>query len=136
MNGRAFPCLLPENITANCRESQTKVTSSLAVTESSAAVAQVLLKRKKKKIAASLSVAILKKKLRGWIFLGCDNHPLSFGKEVKLHKKLRYPSLAQFLWSFKNVFLVPGSVNPSYSLLPSKGYDLCLDTNFKDSFEV
>ncbi|KAK3039021.1 hypothetical protein RJ639_027506 [Escallonia herrerae] len=27
--------------------------------------------------AASLSVAILKKKLRGRIFLGCDNHPLS-----------------------------------------------------------
>ncbi|KAA8548517.1 hypothetical protein F0562_000216 [Nyssa sinensis] len=27
--------------------------------------------------AASLSVAILKKKLRGQIFLGCDNHPLS-----------------------------------------------------------
>ncbi|KAI8561562.1 hypothetical protein RHMOL_Rhmol04G0349800 [Rhododendron molle] len=27
--------------------------------------------------AASLSVAILKKKLRGKIFLGCDNHPLS-----------------------------------------------------------
>ncbi|KAF5736928.1 hypothetical protein HS088_TW14G01095 [Tripterygium wilfordii] len=25
----------------------------------------------------SLSVAILKKKLRGWIFLGCDNHPVS-----------------------------------------------------------
>ncbi|KAG5554932.1 hypothetical protein RHGRI_012476 [Rhododendron griersonianum] len=27
--------------------------------------------------AASISVAILKKKLRGKIFLGCDNHPLS-----------------------------------------------------------
>ncbi|KAK6913812.1 hypothetical protein RJ641_021133 [Dillenia turbinata] len=27
--------------------------------------------------AASLSIAILKKKLRGRIFLGCDNHPLS-----------------------------------------------------------
>lgn len=27
--------------------------------------------------AASLSVAILKKKLRGRIFLGCDNHPVS-----------------------------------------------------------
>lgn len=27
--------------------------------------------------AASLSVAILKKKLRNRIFLGCDNHPLS-----------------------------------------------------------
>ncbi|KAJ0093114.1 hypothetical protein Patl1_25574 [Pistacia atlantica] len=27
--------------------------------------------------AASLSVAILKKKFRGRIFLGCDNHPLS-----------------------------------------------------------
>lgn len=27
--------------------------------------------------AASLSIAILKKKLRGQIFLGCDNHPLS-----------------------------------------------------------
>ncbi|KAI3690399.1 hypothetical protein L2E82_48423 [Cichorium intybus] len=27
--------------------------------------------------AASLSVAILKKKLRGRLFLGCDNHPVS-----------------------------------------------------------
>lgn len=27
--------------------------------------------------AASLAVAILKKKFRGRIFLGCDNHPLS-----------------------------------------------------------
>jgi len=27
--------------------------------------------------AASLAVAILKKKFRGQIFLGCDNHPLS-----------------------------------------------------------
>ncbi|KAK9179413.1 hypothetical protein WN943_028613 [Citrus x changshan-huyou] len=27
--------------------------------------------------AASLSIAILKKKIRGQIFLGCDNHPLS-----------------------------------------------------------
>lgn len=27
--------------------------------------------------AASLSVAILKKKFRGQIFVGCDNHPLS-----------------------------------------------------------
>ncbi|OMO57623.1 hypothetical protein CCACVL1_25727, partial [Corchorus capsularis] len=27
--------------------------------------------------AAFLSVTILKKKLRGHIFLGCDNHPLS-----------------------------------------------------------
>uniref|UniRef100_A0A2P2KDI4 NAD(P)-binding domain-containing protein n=1 Tax=Rhizophora mucronata TaxID=61149 RepID=A0A2P2KDI4_RHIMU len=27
--------------------------------------------------AASLSIAILKKNLRGCIFLGCDNHPLS-----------------------------------------------------------
>ena len=30
-----------------------------------------------KKDAASMSVVILKKKLRGQIFLGCDNHPLS-----------------------------------------------------------
>lgn len=27
--------------------------------------------------AASLSIAMLKKKIRGQIFLGCDNHPLS-----------------------------------------------------------
>uniref|UniRef100_A0A7N2LW17 NAD(P)-binding domain-containing protein n=1 Tax=Quercus lobata TaxID=97700 RepID=A0A7N2LW17_QUELO len=27
--------------------------------------------------AASLAITILKKKLRGQIFLGCDNHPLS-----------------------------------------------------------
>jgi len=27
--------------------------------------------------AASLAVAILKKKFRGQIFLGCDDHPLS-----------------------------------------------------------
>lgn len=27
--------------------------------------------------AASLSITILKKNLRGRIFLGCDNHPLS-----------------------------------------------------------
>ncbi|KAI4332069.1 hypothetical protein L6164_017008 [Bauhinia variegata] len=44
--------------------------------------------------AASLVVAILKKKFRGQIFLGCDNHPLSrqelmdlINKSGKFHKK-------------------------------------------------
>lgn len=44
--------------------------------------------------AASLSLAILKKKLRGLIFLGCDNHPVSrqdvmdlVGKSGKFSKK-------------------------------------------------
>ncbi|OAY66555.1 hypothetical protein ACMD2_10450 [Ananas comosus] len=41
--------------------------------------ADVLLKAEKVVLedAASLSVAIMQKKLRGRIFLGCDNHPLS-----------------------------------------------------------
>uniref|UniRef100_A0A7N0T7U1 Uncharacterized protein n=1 Tax=Kalanchoe fedtschenkoi TaxID=63787 RepID=A0A7N0T7U1_KALFE len=34
--------------------------------------------------AASLSIAILKKNLRGRIFLGCDNHPLSRSLLIKL----------------------------------------------------
>ncbi|XP_044499682.1 uncharacterized protein LOC123221070 isoform X2 [Mangifera indica] len=37
--------------------------------------------------AASLSVAILKKKLRGQIFLGCDNHPLSRQEVMDLVSK-------------------------------------------------
>ncbi|XVF62661.1 hypothetical protein PTKIN_Ptkin09bG0026300 [Pterospermum kingtungense] len=39
--------------------------------------------------AASLSVTILKKKLRGWIFLGCDNHPLSRQDVMDLVAKSR-----------------------------------------------
>ncbi|KZV33277.1 hypothetical protein F511_05400 [Dorcoceras hygrometricum] len=75
--------------------------------------------------AASLSIAILKKNLRGRIFLGCDNHPLSrqelmelvnksgkFRTNDPLGKKLdnsktraalgwepKYPSFVQFLES-------------------------------------
>ncbi|KAL5175090.1 hypothetical protein HKD37_08G021383 [Glycine soja] len=37
--------------------------------------------------AASLSVAILKKKFRGQIFLGCDNHPLSRQEMMDLVNK-------------------------------------------------
>ncbi|KAK8613077.1 hypothetical protein V6N13_104399 [Hibiscus sabdariffa] len=37
--------------------------------------------------AASLSVTILKKKLRGRIFLGCDNHPLSRQEVMDLVEK-------------------------------------------------
>lgn len=37
--------------------------------------------------AASLSIAILKKKLRGRIFLGCDNHPLSRQEVMDLVNK-------------------------------------------------
>ncbi|XP_022849241.1 uncharacterized protein LOC111371467 isoform X2 [Olea europaea var. sylvestris] len=37
--------------------------------------------------AASLSIAILKKKLRGRIFLGCDNHPLSRQEVMELVDK-------------------------------------------------
>ncbi|CAN1238840.1 hypothetical protein LINGRAPRIM_LOCUS2198 [Linum grandiflorum] len=37
--------------------------------------------------AASLCITILKKKLRGQIFLGCDNHPLSRQKIMELVAK-------------------------------------------------
>ncbi|CAI9776264.1 unnamed protein product [Fraxinus pennsylvanica] len=37
--------------------------------------------------AASLSIAVLKKKLRGRIFLGCDNHPLSRQEVMELVDK-------------------------------------------------
>uniref|UniRef100_A0A7C9E6R5 NAD-dependent epimerase/dehydratase domain-containing protein n=2 Tax=Opuntia streptacantha TaxID=393608 RepID=A0A7C9E6R5_OPUST len=37
--------------------------------------------------AASLAVAILKKNLRGRVFLGCDNHPLSRQEIMELVNK-------------------------------------------------
>ncbi|URE22316.1 hypothetical protein MUK42_17549 [Musa troglodytarum] len=55
--------------------------------------------------AASLSIAIMKKKLRGQVFLGCDNHPLS-RQEIMDHVNRSGKFSKKFLgftvWYFRN----------------------------------
>ncbi|KAH9683271.1 NAD(P)-binding Rossmann-fold superfamily protein [Citrus sinensis] len=66
----------------------------------------VLLKAEKD--AASLSIAMLKKKIRGQIFLGCDNHPLSRQEIMDLVAKS-----GKFSKKFE------GFTVETYSLVPS-----------------